>query len=231
MSQFILFFLLALTLLPASASVNPDKLSPTLTPAKQSLAGRPVYLRIFKEESQVELYVLRNKRYQLVETYPICRYSGGLGPKKRENDLRSPEGFYQTDANSLNPNSRFHLSFNIGYPNPFDASHGYTGNLLMIHGGCVSEGCYAIGDNNIEELFYFINQAINHGQETVDIHIFPFKMSESNLSRHRLSEHYDFWRQLKPAFDYFEKNKMPPFIYISEGKYFIFPHLPASRSD
>lgn len=225
MGRYTLFLSLFLTLFFISHSVRADKLSPSLEAKKQSLVGLPVHIRIFKEESSVELYVLKKNKFQLVDTYPICHFSGGLGPKKRENDLKSPEGFYQANVDNLNPNSQFHLSFNIGYPNLFDQSHGYTGYHLMVHGGCASTGCYAIGDESIEEVYHFVEQAIANGQQNIDIHIYPFKMTEKNMQRHRLSNDYDFWLQLKPAYDYFEKNKLPPFIYISNGKYFVYHHL------
>lgn len=226
MARHTLFSTLLLTLFLVIHPAQANKFMPILTDKKQKLVGQPVYLRIFKQDSIVELYALKKNKYELVDVYPICRFSGGLGPKKRLNDLKSPEGFYQFNADNLNPNSKFHLSFNIGYPNAFDKDHGYTGEHLMVHGGCLSEGCYAIGNENIEEVYYFINQAIANGQRNIDIHIFPFKMTEENLRIHRLSSDYDFWLQLKPGYDYFEENQLPPFIYISNKRYFIFPYLP-----
>lgn len=225
MVRYALLFTLFLSLFIVTHSVQADKLSPNIEPSKKQLIGLPIYIRIFKEEAIAELFILKNDQYQLIKTFPICHFSGGLGPKKLENDLKSPEGFYQIKVGALNPNSRFHLSFNIGYPNEFDKAHGFTGRYLMVHGGCISEGCYAIGNQNIEELYYFINQAMAGGQQRIDIHIFPFKMTEKNLLRYQHSDNYQFWQQLKPAYDYFEQNKMPPFIYISNGQYFIYHHL------
>lgn len=222
-SKFGLLFALFATLLLSPFTSYASKFAPSLPDRKQAFLGAAVYIRIFKEERTLELYVKQKDKYLLLEKYPICTYSGGLGPKVRQRDYKSPEGFYQTKRQQLNPNSKYHLSFNIGYPNDFDKSHGYTGKYLMIHGDCVSEGCYAMGDNNIEEIYLFMEKALANGQDAVDIHIYPFRMTEKNMRRHRNSEHYDFWRQLQPGYNYFEASKIPPMVYISDGKYFVFP--------
>lgn len=194
------------------------------TPAiHEELLGKPVYVRIFKDESTLELYVKQDHRYQLVKRYPICSYSGGLGPKQRESDLKSPEGFYQTDLEHLNPHSRYHLSFNIGFPNAYDRSQGYTGNFLMVHGNCVSRGCYAIGDDNIEEVYRFIELALRAGQTAVNVHIYPFRMTDHNLQHYAQSEFYEFWQQLKPGYDYFEENALPPQAFVINNRYMVLP--------
>lgn len=217
------FFLLTLLPLTLSPSVKADKRSPQLEQRQQSLLGLPVYLRIFKEESLIELYVIKDNQYQLVDSYPICKYSGGLGPKTMESDFKSPEGFYSTSLNDLNPNSRYHLSFNIGYPNAFDKSNNYTGKYLMVHGDCRSQGCYAMGNEGIEKIYRFIEEALNNRQPQIDIHIFPFKMTESNMNRHSNSKYYPFWKQLKPAYDYFEEYQLAPIIYVSNKQYMVLP--------
>jgi len=215
--------LLLLLLITPMTQANIDKFNPKIAENKQHYVGLPLHIQIYKEEKVVELYVLKGPKYQLIESYPICNFSGGLGPKKREGDLKSPEGFYRITADSLNPNSRYHLSFNLGYPNDFDQENGYTGSYLMVHGGCSSVGCYAIGNDHIEELYYFMNQAFNYGQAYIDVHIYPFKMSNKNLQRHQKTAYYDFWLQLKPGYDHFEQNKYPSLVYSSQGKYFVFP--------
>ena len=120
---------------------------------KQQLMGSPVYIQIFKEERTLDLFVKMGETYQLLDSYKICNYSGGLGPKQRQGDFKSPEGFYNVQRNQLKPDSRFYKAINIGFPNAFDRAHGYEGKYLMIHGACVSVGCYAMTDSGIDEIF------------------------------------------------------------------------------
>src|SRR5476651_1949896 len=103
-----------------------------------------VYLRIFKQEHILEVWVKNDKQYHLFKSYPICYFSGGLGTKTHVNDGKSPEGFYTLTAGQLNPVSNYHLALNIGYPNALEKAKGYTGNAIMIHGNCASIGCYAM---------------------------------------------------------------------------------------
>ncbi len=117
--------------------------------------GSPVYIQIFKEERTLDLYVKMGEKYQLLDSYKICNYSGGLGPKQRQGDFKSPEGFYNVQRNQLKPDSRFYKAINIGFPNAYDRAHGYEGKYLMIHGACVSVGCYAMTDSGIDEIFQF----------------------------------------------------------------------------
>ena len=181
---------------------------------------KPVFIRIFKEERKLEIWQENaSGKYELYKAYDICTYSGGLGPKKKEGDKKTPEGFYSTEKSSLNPNSSYHLSFNIGYPNEYDKSHGYTGSLIMIHGDCVSIGCFAMTDPYIEEIYSIVEGALVNGQKKIDIHVFPFKMTTKNMSKYSGSEHYDFWKELKPVYDYFEKNKMVPKVGVIDKKY------------
>ncbi len=157
--------------------------------------------------------------YSLYKVFDICTFSGGLGPKKKEGDKKSPEGFYYTKKSFLNPNSVYHLSFNIGYPNEYDKSHGYTGSLIMIHGNCVSIGCYAMTDKYIEEIYEIVEKTLNNGQEKINVDVFPFKMTAANMKRYKNSEYYSFWEELKPGYDYFEKNKQPPKIIVENKRY------------
>lgn len=213
-----------IVLVPLSISANKKyeyKLNPLLTDDKLAMVGLPVYIRIFKKEGILELYAKQQSDFQLVDSYPICTYSGKLGPKLRLHDKQSPEGFYITKANMLNPYSQYHLSFRLNYPNQFDKNKGNTGGLIMIHGGCASKGCYAMGDKNIEEIYYFIAQALQHGQSYVNIHVFPFRMTKHNMSAYANSTHYAFWQQLQPAFEFFEMYKRPPEISVAQGKYTI----------
>ena len=182
--------------------------------------GKPVFIRIFKEERELEIWQENTAgKYELYKAYDICMYSGGLGPKKKEGDKKTPEGFYSTEKSSLNPNSSYHLSFNIGYPNEYDKAHGYTGSLIMIHGDCVSIGCFAMTDPYIEEIYTIVEKALTSGQKKIYIHVFPFKMTTKNMSKYSGSEYYDFWKELKPGYDYFEKNKTVPIVGVIDKKY------------
>ena len=186
--------------------------------------GNPLYIRVFKEEKELEMWIRNDKgTYSLYKVFDICTFSGGLGPKKKEGDKKSPEGFYYTKKSFLNPNSSYHLSFNIGYPNEYDRSHGYTGSLIMIHGNCVSIGCYAMTDKYIEEIYGIVEKTLNNGQEKINVDVFPFRMTQSNMNKHKKSEYYYFWKELKPGYDYFEENKMPPKIIVENKKYKLVP--------
>ncbi len=183
--------------------------------------GDPVFIRTFKKESRLELWMQRqgSPQYILFRTYPICYYSGTLGPKRKTGDKMTPEGFYAIQANALNPNSRFHLSMNVGYPNAYDRSHGYTGSLLMIHGECDAIGCFAMGNEQIEEIYYLIESALQNGQANVPVHAFPFHLNDANMNLYQNSPWRDFWQQLKAGYDKFNAEKIPPTIRVENGRY------------
>lgn len=182
--------------------------------------GAPVFVRIFKEERVLELWLKKDDdRYHLYQKYPICAFSGQLGPKVRRGDKQAPEGIYYVGLSQLNPNSRFHLAFNLGFPNLYDRAHGYTGDYLMVHGNCVSNGCYAMGDEQIEEIYQIIEAALWHGQPSVPVHIFPFPLTPANLAKYQYHRWYDFWQMLKPAYDYFEHYATPPVVQVNAGRY------------
>ncbi len=184
--------------------------------------GDKIYLRLFKQEGILEIwYKHKNQQYQLSKIWKICTFSGGLGPKKAEGDGKSPEGFYATRKSLLNPNSNYHLAFNIGYPNAYDRSKGYTGSYIMIHGKCVSIGCYAMTDNGIEEIYALVSQALNSGQTEVPIHIFPFKMNTANMKKYQGSTHDAFWQELKPAYDIFQSQRRIPDISVHNQHYIV----------
>ncbi|WHI53155.1 L,D-transpeptidase family protein [Microbulbifer sp. MLAF003] len=129
--------------------------------------GAPIFIRIFKGSSTLELWMESNDgRFKLFKEYEICAYSGDLGPKEQEGDLQSPEGFYFVNAGRLNPWSQFHLSFNLGYPNKYDRMQGRTGSALMVHGDCVSIGCYAMTDTNINEIYTLATEALKGGSRS-----------------------------------------------------------------
>ncbi len=183
--------------------------------------GDPVFIRIFKEESLLEIWIRSGEAYQHVKNYRICAYSGVIGPKLREGDGQSPEGFYRVNKQKLNPKSTFHLSFDLGFPNKYDREHNRTGSYLMIHGNCVSIGCYAMTDEKIEEIYALVAGALEAGQKYVQVHAYPFRMTEVNMAWHSQSEWYDFWVNLKEGYDYFEAEKLPPNVKVKNAQYTI----------
>ena len=183
--------------------------------------GDPIFMRIFKEESRLEIWIRTGTEYQLLKEYRICSYSGSLGPKLKEGDKQSPEGFYKVAKHQLNPNSKFHLSFNLGYPNKYDRTHKRTGSFLMVHGNCVSIGCYAMTDDKIEEIYALLEGALDNGQHYVQVHVYPFRMTEENMAEYSDSKWYDFWVNLKEGYDYFEAEKLPPLVKVEHKQYTI----------
>lgn len=218
-------FLFAMLLLPCvsfAGLLSSDSGNAPINKAyKQNLMGSPVYIQIFKEERTLDLYVKMGETYRLLDSYKICNYSGGLGPKQRQGDFKSPEGFYSVTRSQLKPDSRFYKAINIGFPNDYDRAHGYQGNYLMIHGACVSIGCYAMTDSGIDEIFQFVTAALVFGQPSVQVSIYPFRMTDANMARHKYSYYKDFWAQLKPGFDYFEQTRTPPMISVQNGRYLV----------
>jgi murein L,D-transpeptidase YafK len=183
--------------------------------------GAPVFIRIFKEEKELELWIDDGKVFKHFKTWPICKYSGALGPKLKEGDGQAPEGFYFVPRSRMNPRSRFHLSFNIGYPNTYDRTHKRTGSALMVHGNCVSIGCYAMTDAGIEEIYSLCAAALMNGQRFFRVHCFPFRMTEANMKRHAKSKWLGEWKNLKKGYDRFEETKRPPNVTVS-GKQYLF---------
>jgi len=183
--------------------------------------GDPVFIRIFKEESLLEVWMRSGAEYAHLKDYAICAYSGALGPKLKEGDRQAPEGFYKVRKHQLNPNSKFHLSFNLGYPNAYDRAHNRTGSFLMVHGNCVSDGCYAMTDAKIEEIYDLVESALQKGQKYVVVHAYPFRMTEEMMALYSESEWYDFWVNLKEGYDYFEAEKNPAKVKVLNKHYSI----------
>jgi murein L,D-transpeptidase YafK len=180
---------------------------------------QPIYLRLFKEPGILELWVKSGARYKLFRQYLICTYSGGLGPKTRERDGKCPEGYYSVTPGRLQPMSTFHLAMNIGYPNEYDRQHNCTGDLIMIHGNCVSIGCYAMTDPKIDEIYTVVYEAFVHGQQSVPVSIYPFKLTNDLLDAHSEWPQYSFWKGLKPGYDLFEKRHAPPAVSVVNKNY------------
>jgi murein L,D-transpeptidase YafK len=182
--------------------------------------GDPAHVRIFKQERRLEVWMQKaGGRYALFKTYPICNYSGDLGPKLSEGDHQAPEGYYRIARSQLNPNSRHHLAFNLGFPNAFDRQLDRTGSALMVHGGCSSVGCYAIGDANVDEVYAVIEAALNAGQREVDVAAYPFEMSERVFASLPAGKWDGFWRNLKIGADLFEQDGTPPRVAACRGEY------------
>ncbi|NSX56469.1 murein L,D-transpeptidase [Sulfitobacter sp. 1151] len=181
--------------------------------------GAPVFMRIFKEERVLEFWVQNGHQFELFKTYGICNYSGALGPKLREGDWQSPEGFYFVPPGAMNPNSSYHLSFNLGFPNRFDHDAGRTGSFLMVHGDCVSVGCYAMTDAQIEEIYVIAEAAHTNGQPFFRVHAFPFRMTDDRLMKEQGTMWYAFWQNLKQGYDAFENTRNPPDVTVEDGRY------------
>ncbi|MCJ8520247.1 L,D-transpeptidase family protein [Pseudorhizobium tarimense] len=180
----------------------------------------PIMMRIFKEEGVLEVWKAKaDNRFDVIASYAICAWSGKLGPKVKEGDRQAPEGFYNLTPAHLNPNSKYYLAINTGYPNRFDQAHGRTGSNLMIHGACSSSGCYSMTDEQVLEIYAFARDAFKGGQTAVQLQAFPFRMTAENMARHRDSEHIDFWKNLKAGYDNFEVTKRPPEVAICDKKY------------
>lgn len=183
--------------------------------------GSPIFIRLFKSSRELEIWVqpADEKPFQHFKTYTIAAYSGQLGPKMAEGDLQAPEGFYYVPPRALNPNSRFHLSFNLGFPNRYDRVHERTGSALMVHGSNVSIGCYAMTDERMEEIYTIADAALGAGQPFFRVHVFPFKMTEKEMRLYENSPHYEFWQNLKEGYDAFETTKIPPNVRTVNKRY------------
>src|SRR3972149_2768032 len=172
---------------------------------------QPVLIRIFKAESELEVWKAKDDgRYHLFKTYPICSYSGGLGPKVEQGDRQAPEGFYLVSLDQMNPRSKYHLSFDVGFPNTYDKAYGRTGQNIMVHGDCTSAGCYAMTDAVVEEIFILAREALQGGQPAFQIQAFPFHMTAANMEAHSDGKWFASWKNLKEGYDYFEISRLPP---------------------
>ena len=190
---------------PAKALVPVPSATLALMAARDMDPRSPILIRAFKKESELELWKQnRAGRYVLLKTYPICRWSGQLGPKRKTGDRQTPEGFYSVPSQKMNPNSSYHLSFDLGYPNAYDRAHGGTGSYLMTHGTCSSMGCFAMTDVQISEIYSLARDALGSGQRAFQFQAYPFRMTAANMARARTEPHIEFWRQLKEGYDRFE---------------------------
>ncbi|MDJ0931624.1 murein L,D-transpeptidase family protein [Breoghania sp.] len=188
--------------------------------AKNMKASGPILVRLFKEESKLEVWKqTKTGRYALLKGYDICKWSGKLGPKKKEGDRQAPEGFYTIRPAQMNPNSSYHLSFNTGFPNAYDRSLGRTGSNLMVHGACSSRGCYAMTDEQIQEIYSLAREAFRGGQRDFQLEAFPFRMTAENMAKHANDENMPFWRVLKRGYDHFAITHIPPKVDVCDRRY------------
>ncbi len=207
-----------LTTARAMAPLSNEMLS--LLEQKNMPKESPILVRIFKEEAELEVWKQdASGQYALLRTYPICRWSGELGPKVKEGDRQAPEGFYQITPGQMNPNSSWYLSFNLGFPNTYDRANDRTGAFLMVHGDCSSAGCYAMTDEQIGEIYALGREAFFGGQKSFQVQAYPFHMTALNMARHRNSPNMPFWRMIKEGNDIFETTHQEPKVDVCEKRY------------
>jgi murein L,D-transpeptidase YafK len=190
-----------------------------------SYPAAEIFMRIFKRERSLELWVRAQgaERFELLKTYSVCAMAGELGPKRRQGDNQTPEGFYQISW--FNPRSEFHLSLHLDYPNRRDRAAAQEGTRLggdiFIHGGCRSEGCLAITDDGIRELYWLSVEARAGGQHRIPVHVFPARLGDGDLEllRRAFATRPDlvgFWETLKPGYDFFEAHRRLPAIAVND---------------
>jgi murein L,D-transpeptidase YafK len=190
--------------------------------ARGLMVGAPVFLRSFKESFEIEVWLEPGpgRAFEHFRTYRTASWGpGSLGPKLKEGDLQSPEGFYAVGLGQLNPRSAYHLAFNVGYPNALDAALGRTGSFIMVHGGEASIGCLAVTDESIEEIYLLVEAALRAGQSAIELHLFPFRPTPARLSRATGHPSLGCWRNLGEGYDFFERGKRPPRVFVENGRY------------
>ena len=184
----------------------------------------PILIRIYKEERTLEMWKQdQSGKFALLNSYPICKFSGTLGPKLMQGDYQAPEGFYDITPHQLNPNSSEYLAFDTGFPNAFDRSLGRTGSFLMVHGGCRSVGCYAMTDYAMEEIYGLVDEAFKGGQEKVQLQAFPFRMTARNVADHAGDPNLPFWEMLQGGSDAFLATERPPRVAVCDRRYVFNP--------
>ena len=220
-----------------SSNRLPAKATQELPPALLSLLQQrnmpkhsPIVVRLFKEEAELEVWKQDTSgRFQLLKTYPVCRWSGDLGPKLQEGDRQAPEGFYTVTPELMNPNSNFHLAINLGFPNEFDKVNKRDGSFLMIHGDCWSSGCYAMTDEQISEIYSLARDALLGGRPSFQVQAYPFRLTPANLARHRNNPNLAFWKMLKIGNDHFETTQREPRVDVCNRRY-VFDAQPPPNS-
>ncbi len=190
---------------------------------KGTTAASPVLFRAYKKESEIEVWKRGPAGYVYIKTYPICRWSGQLGPKRKTGDRQTPEGFYAVPRRQMNPNSSYYLSFDVGYPNAYDRAHGGTGSAVMVHGVCSSMGCFSMMDATVGEIYAIARDALAGGQPAFQFQAYPFRMSAENMARHRTDPNFPFWQNLKEGSDRFEASAEELAVSVQDGRYAFAP--------
>ena len=186
----------------------------------------PTLIRTYKKEAELEIWKKKSSgEYALLKTYPMCRWSGQLGPKKREGDMQVPEGFYTIAPGQMNPTSHYYLSFNVGYPNAYDRAYGRTGGNVMVHGVCSSAGCFSMTDEQVADIYAIARESFAGGQREIQLQSYPFHMTAQNLAKFRLDPNIAFWKDLKNGSDHFEVTKSEPSVTVC-GKRYVFDATP-----
>jgi murein L,D-transpeptidase YafK len=181
--------------------------------------GAPAFIRVFKESSTLELWLWKNGRFHPFRSYPICKWSGELGPKLAEGDRQSPEGVYFISGRDLIVNARWHRAMNLGFPNSRDRALGLTGSGILIHGKCSSIGCFSLTDRFVEDIYEVIAAALDAGQPRITVQVFPFPLTRASLERHAGDAWIDFWVRLKRGHDLFLRDGLPPRTFVCLGEY------------
>jgi murein L,D-transpeptidase YafK len=214
----------------ATKELPPELLA--LLQQKKMPKHSPIILRIFKEEAELEVWKQDTTgHFQILKTYPICRWSGDLGPKFWEGDRQTPEGFYSITPGQMNPNSNYYLAINTGFPNSFDKANNRTGSLLMIHGDCWSSGCYAMTDEQISEIYSLARDVFLGGVASFQVQAYPFRLTPANLARHRNSPNLAFWEMLKIGNDHFETTHLEPKVNVCDRTYVFDAQAPPHSSN
>ncbi|MCJ2068723.1 murein L,D-transpeptidase [Methylobacterium sp. J-030] len=186
-------------------------------------AAAPVLFRAYKKESEIEVWKKGPTGYVFIKAFPICRWSGQLGPKRRNGDRQTPEGFYTVPRRQMNPNSHYYLSFDVGYPNAYDRAHGGTGSAVMVHGICSSMGCFAMTNGTVGEIYAIAREALKGGQAAFQFQSYPFRMTAEAMARHRTDPNIAFWRELKAGSDRFEASREELQVSVVAGRYAFAP--------
>src|SRR6202020_1857344 len=190
--------------------------------ALDTTPSAPTLIRTYKKEAELEIWKMKSSgEYALLKTYPMCRWSGQLGPKKREGDMQVPEGFYSIAPGQMNPNSHYYLAFNVGYPNAYDRAYGRTGGSVMVHGVCSSAGCFSMTDEQVADIYAIARDSFAGGQREIQLQSYPFHMTAENMAKFRLDPNIDFWKNLKDGSDHFEVTKNEPSVLVC-GKHYVF---------
>lgn len=193
--------------------------------------GAKMLIRIFKAESELEVWLEKDGTYIHFATYPVCFWSGTLGPKLREGDRQAPEGFYTITSDQLHSGDRWRRSLDIGFPNVFDRVNGRTGSLILVHGGCDSIGCFAMTNAVNAELYDLVSATLRSSMHYVPVHVFPYRMSDQNIALHADAVWKDFWSDLKQGYESFERTRLPPSISVCNKRYLVRDTLPGGVQD